>query len=90
MSGGQASSDRKGRRGCMTSFSWELVEVQCRFTLYSGTHSNTVMRGFLSWLMSVATVRPLRLLVWGGRDTSATIWVILVSEEADIRAGTTP
>lgn len=82
------SSDKKGSRGCMINFSWELVVVQCK--IYSETHSDTVTRGFLSWLKSVATVRPLRVPVWGGRDTSATIWVLLVSEDADIRPGTTP
>lgn len=54
------------------------------------THPVTVTRGPLSWLRSVAIVRPLRPPGWGGRDTSATMWGLLVSGDADLTVDTTP
>lgn len=68
-------------------FSAELVSAR---VLNSETHSVTVTRGLISWLTSVVIIRPLRPPVWGGRETRVTMWVLSVSEDADITADTTP
>lgn len=56
--------------------------LQC--VLHLETHPVTVTRGPVSWLRSVAMARPRLPPAQGGKDTSATMWGLLVSGESDL------
>ena len=47
-------------------------------------------KGPVSWLRSVATVRPRWPLAWGGKETNATMWELMVSGETAFVVDTTP
>lgn len=64
---------------CLVS---KLKMFQC--VLHSETHPVTVTRGPVSWLRSVVMVRPRLPPAQGGKDTSATMWGLLVSGESDL------
>jgi len=69
-------------------------QLKTKFTLGrvldSETHPVRVTRGPFSWLGSVVTVKARRAPAWGGRDTSATMWELLVRREADPTDDTAP
>lgn len=62
--------------------------VQCVW--HSETHPVTLTRGPVSWLRSVAIVRPRRPPAQGVKDTSATMCGLLVGGESDREEDTTP
>lgn len=57
---------------------------------HSETHPVTLTRRPVSWLRSVATVRPRRPSALGVKDTSATMCGLLVGGESDREEDTTP
>ncbi len=78
--------------GQFFAFNWSLALIKCKINthvLCSGTYPVTVTRRPLSWLRSVVTVRP-RRPAWGGKDTSATMWGLLVRGDADLTVDTVP